>query len=179
VLNQLPDTALAFGNDLRTQVTNPFLGQILSGSLSQRTVSRAQLLRPFPHFAAVTSTAAGWAASTYHALEAKVEKRYAKGLTVLLSYTYSKLMDVAAGGFSGESLSSDVIQDWNNLEAERSVSTLDQTHRFLINGVYELPFGKQFRQPASALLAGWEVGAILSVFTGRPLGVTSATHNTL
>jgi outer membrane receptor protein involved in Fe transport len=172
VLNQIPDAALALGNDLRTQVPNPFFGQIASGPLAQRTVSRAQLLRPFPHFDAVASTNANWAASIYHALQVKVEKRYARGFTVLGAYTYSKMMDDATGQFSGEALGGGGFQNWNSLRADRSVSSLDQTHRFIVNTVWALPFGSGRRW------GGWEFGAVFSAFSGGPLGITSATNNT-
>ena len=59
-LNQLPDSALALKDDLRTLVPNPFFGQITSGILAQSTVARAQLLRPYPHFDGVTSSNASW-----------------------------------------------------------------------------------------------------------------------
>lgn len=177
-LNQLPDSALALGNELRRQVPNPFFGQIRTGPLSSRTVSRAQLLRPFPHFDGVNSSLAGWASSSYHALQAKIEKRYSKGFTVLGSYTYSKMMDYGTGGFSGEALGGGGIQNWNNLLADRSVSSLDQTHRFIVNAVYELPFGKNLRGAGGKLIGGWELGVVLSAFSGGPLGIASATNNT-
>lgn len=176
-LNQLPHSALALGNALRDQVQNPFFGKIASGILSMPTVSRAQLLRPFPQFDNVTSANANWASSIYHALEAKVEKRYARGLTVTASYTFSKLIDYGIGAFAGESLPSGGLQDWSNLRADRSVSLLDQTHRFIVNTVYEIPFGKDLRG-AGKLVDGWEVSAILSLFSGGPIGVISAANNT-
>src|SRR5262249_54139627 len=63
-LNQLPPESLSQGDALRTQVTNPFFGEIAVGPLAQRTVARAQLLRPFPQFDNVGSQGAGWASSS-------------------------------------------------------------------------------------------------------------------
>ena len=168
-LNQLPDSALAQTNNLRTQVANPFYGQITSGILAQTTVSRAQLLRPYPQFDSVTSVLANWASSSYNGLEIRAEKRAGKGLTVLASYTWSKLMDYASGAFSGETLGADAIQNWNNLRAERSVSALDQTQRFIASVVYELPFGKTLHGALGKAVAGWQVSAIVSRFSGPPL----------
>jgi len=177
-LNQLADAALQLGNDLRTQVTNPFFGQIATGLLSQRTVSRAQLLRPYPHFDSVTSAAATWASSTFHALEARAEKRLGWGLTALGSYTYSKLMDLATGQFSGESLGGGGIQNWNNLRGDWGVSSLDQTHRLILNTVYALPLAGNLPRPARKLVGGWEIGVIFSAASGGPLGISAATNNT-
>jgi hypothetical protein len=177
-LNQLPAAALALKDTLRSQVTNPFSGQISSGILSSNTVSYAQLLRLYPQFDQVSSVLADLANSTYHALEVKFEKRYSRGLTLLASYTWSKNIDLNIGAFSGDSISAGSIQDFNNLRNEYAPSALDQTHRYVANGVYELPFFKGQRGFTGRLLGGWEAGAILSLFSGSPLGLTEATSTT-
>ncbi len=178
VWNQLPDSALSLGNALRDQVTNPFFGQIAVGALSQPRVARAQLLRPFPHFDAVTSQNASWASSNYNAMEVKVEKRYASGVSAMVAYTWSKLFDYGVGPFAGEVLGADGFQNNNDLASEWGVSTTDQTHRLLFNAVYELPFFKNNRSAVGRLLGGWQVGGIWSAFSGGPLGISSQTNNT-
>ncbi|HLJ15249.1 MAG TPA: TonB-dependent receptor [Bryobacteraceae bacterium] len=177
-LNQIPDADLALGNALRNQVANPFYGQISGGILSSPTVGYAQLLRPYPQFDTVTSDLANLANSTYHALEVKIEKRYSHGLTIMGSYTYSKDIDLNIGTFSGDSISAGVIQDYNNLKGEYAPSALDQTHRIIANAVYELPFFKSRHGFTGRALGGWEVGAILSMFSGSPLGISEATSTT-
>ena len=176
--NQLPDSALALGNALRDQVANPFYGKIQTGILASPTVSRAQLLLPYPQYGAVTADNANWAPSSYNGLNVKLEKRYATGLTIVVAYTYSKLMDVATGPWSGETLGAGGIQDWNNLRLERSVSSLDQTQRIIFNTVYALPLGKGLHGAAGKLIAGWEISGIYSAFSGSPLGISSAVNNT-
>ncbi|MEO7143559.1 MAG: carboxypeptidase regulatory-like domain-containing protein, partial [Bryobacteraceae bacterium] len=104
-LNQIPTADLALGNALRTQVPNPFYGKIASGILASPMISEAQLLRPYPQYDGVTSVLANIANSTYHALEAKFEKRYSRGLTLLASYTYSKSVDLGIGAFAGDIIS--------------------------------------------------------------------------
>ncbi len=176
--NQLSPEYLSQGNALRTLVPNPFLGQIAVGTLAQPTVTRAQLLRPYPQFDGVTSQQSSWAASSYHALLTKIEKRYASGLSILFSHTWSKQMDYGAGPFAGETVGASSIQDNYNLLAEWSPSTLDQTHRFIANAVYELPFYKTKSGVAGRVLGGWQLGGIWSAFSGGPLGITAATNNT-
>jgi len=177
-LNQLPDADLSLNDGLRQQALNPFYGQISVGTLASKTVSQAQLLRPYPHFLDVTSQNASAAYSTYHALQVKVEKRYAKGLTLLTSYTYSKMMDLNTGDWSGETLGGGGIQDSNNRRADWSVSSLDQTHRLSVNAVYQLPFFRTQHGFISRIFGGWEAGMIGSLFSGGPLGITSAVNNT-
>jgi hypothetical protein len=88
------------------------------------------------------------------------------------------MMDLATGGWSGETLGSGAIQDWNNRNSDWSVSSLDQTHRLTANVVYELPFFKAQRGLASHVLGGWEAGAIVSLLSGGPLSITFAVSNT-
>lgn len=177
-LNELPDADLALGSQLRTLVSNPFYLQITNGTLASATVARAQLLLPYPQFGQVTSDSADLANSTYHALEAKFEKRYSHGVTVLGSYTYSKNMDLGIGAFSGDNVSAGVIQDYNNLRGEYAPSALDQTHRFVGNVVYELPFFKTRKGILSSAFGGWELGAIVSLYSGSPLGISESTSTT-
>lgn len=176
--NQLQPDFLSQGDGLRQQVANPFFGRIAVGALAQRTVARAQLLRPFPHFDGVASQSAGWASSTYHAFEASVERRYKSGLSMLVAYTFAKLMDYGTGPFAGEALGASTIQNHHNLAAEWSPSTLDQTHRYVSSAVYELPFFRNRTGAAAKLLGGWQIGGIWTGFSGGPLGVSSAVNNT-
>lgn len=176
--NQLPDSALQLGDALRQQVANPFYPQIKVGILANPTVARGQLLRPYPQFDAVTAQNSTFASSTYHALQAKVEKRYSKGLTLLAAYTYSKVIDFSTGAFSGEPLGGGAFQNWNNLSPDRAVSSLDQTHRLVLSTVYELPFFRNQKNWKNLTAGGWEVGAIFSALSGSPLGISSATNTT-
>ena len=177
-LNQIPDSALALGDGLRTQVPNPFAGQIPSGILAAATVTRAQLLRPYPQFDGVTSVNTTWASSVYHALTLKAEKRYSKGLSVMGSYTYSKAMDNGIGTFAGETTGGSGFQNNNNLRAERSVSELDQTNRVVVNSVYEVPFFKNGKGVAGKFLGGWQMGVIFLAYSGNPLGIGASVNNT-
>ena len=176
--NQLRSDQLALGDRLRETVPNPFFGKIAVGALSGATVARAQLLRPYPQFDAVTGQNSTYGSSTYHALEMKVEKRYASGLSMLASYTYSKMMEIGNSGFSGEALGSGGFQNWNDLGSEKSVGISDQTHRVIVNAVYELPIFKLSKGFKRAVLGGWQVSGIWSGFSGGPLGVSSNVNNT-
>ena len=177
-INTLPDSALAMGAALRNQVANPFYGKISSGILAQKTVSQAQLLRPYPQFDTITSVNNSWANSRYHALQVKMEKRYARGLTILGAWTFSKLMDYGVGAFGGETLGGASFQNWNNLKGEWGTSTSDQTNRLVLNAVYELPFFKNSKGVLHHALGGWQVGAIGSFISGGPLGMGAAVNNT-
>jgi len=107
--------------------------------------------------------------SRYNALQAKVEKRYSKGLTFIASYSYSK--SIALGDTAG-------VQNALNWASDRAVSSQDMTHHFVGSAVYALPFGKgqtfgaHWNHWANAILGGWSVGPIVTVDSGIPLNLT-------
>jgi hypothetical protein len=99
-INQLTPEQLAIGAPLLTKVPNPFFGTIpASSSIGQKTTTNAQLLKPFPEFTNVTFFRNNIGNSNYNAVQAKIEKRFSRGLAVLFSYTRSKLIDDASSVF--------------------------------------------------------------------------------
>ena len=116
--------------------------------------------------------------SIYHALIAKLEKRFSNGFTVLGSYTFSKEISDTCGDAGAGNTTGCGFQDTRDLRAERSVANEDIPHRFVTSGVYELPFGKGSRWgsglPAVArgVLGGWSVGSIVVYASGQPYNVT-------
>lgn len=166
-------------------VTNPFYGKIATGALSGPTVAQSQLLLPYPQFTGVTLGAGSFfGASVYNALELKVERRFANGFSILGSYTWSKLMDnvpPTTTGFPGGSFAGGSTQDWDNLRAEWALATFDTPNYLAINGIYELPFGKDrkwFNQNRAAnyLIGGWQLNGIGTVLSGTPQQVFMAAN---
>ncbi|MBI3683546.1 MAG: TonB-dependent receptor [Acidobacteria bacterium] len=111
--------------------------------------------------------------STYHALLAKVERRFSGGFNLLASYTYGHSID---GGSSNNDSSDPGPQDSRNLKAHRGNSNFDIAHRFVMSGVLELPFGKGKPYATSgvmnAIAGGWQLSGIWSAQTGLPYTVT-------
>lgn len=159
-------------------VPNPFLGVITdaTSSLSLPTVQRGALLRPFPQYTGVTSTHPTIGNSVYHALMARVERRFAQGFTILGAYTFSKNINnnnqAGVGPDTG-------IQDPYNLRAERSVDSQDVPHRLVISGVYELPFGRgkafggAWPRAFDLIAGGWQLNGIATYQAGFPLIISS------
>ncbi|MGI8989447.1 MAG: carboxypeptidase regulatory-like domain-containing protein [Bryobacteraceae bacterium] len=184
--DQLPDQYLALGDNLRTLVANPFYGIVTTGALSASTVQLGQLLRPYPQFNSVIATTNSYGNSIYHALQAKLERRFTRGFSLLVSYTYSKLIDdvlpsTANLGFAGESFSLGNIQDYYNRRTERAVASFDTPHFLAINGNWELPFGNgkallNRHGWVDALAGGWQLNGIATMHSGAPLGLTTVTN---
>ena len=106
-LNQLTTAQLAQGPSLQTSVPNPYFGQIPASSpLGGKTISTAQLLKPYPRFQNVATYRNNSGNTNYNAIQTKVEQRFSHGLSFLFAYTHSKLMDDASSVFSSTVLSS-------------------------------------------------------------------------
>lgn len=149
---------------LSQNVANPFYPLLPGTGLAGDTVSRSQLLSPYPQFTSVTTqTNDGY--SWYHSLQTRVEKRFDQGYTIMGSWTWSKNMEA--------------VSFLNPMDArpERVISPNDRTHRLVINGIYELPFGMGRRYAAGArgvvgkLIEGWQFDAIYQIQSGDPLGL--------
>lgn len=119
-------------------------------------------------------------ASDYHGLQLKAEQRFHRGLSFLLTYTFSKSIDLACSGYIGAEGCN--IQQPYNLAAERSVSSYDLTHISNASFIYELPVGRGRAlgirgRGLDVLAGGWQVSGILSFRSGLPLTPALATDN--
>lgn len=178
--NSLPDKYLSMGNALLAQAENPFYGSVQNGSLSGPTVSQEQLLLPYPQFSGVTlGGVTSYGASSYNALQVKVEKRISNGFSLLAAYTWSKFMDnipSTESGFPGASFFEPGLQDWNNLKANRSLSDFDVPQNLTVSASCQLPFGhnKRFLNNnaiADRVLGRWQFNTIVSASSGHPFSI--------
>ena len=186
-LNQLTAEQLSQGSSLLTSVTNPYFGQLPgSSSIGGRTVSAAQLLKPYPRFQNVATYRNNSGTTNYNAIEAKVEQRLSHGLALSVAYTHSKLIDDASSVFSSTVLSSPnsnslVAADTFRPYLERDSSSGDMPNVTAISTTYDLPAGRNHRFASSGIsnvvLGGWRLNGILSLQSGMPITVTQATNN--
>lgn len=173
-LNQLPAADLAMGKALLKKVPNPFYGQIpKSSSLGGKTITEQQLLRAYPRFTNVALFRDNVANSTYNALQAKLEKRFSRGLTFTFAYTLSKLIDDASTYFSqaiftGPVLSSIGAADAFNRHLEKDLSTGDIPRVFSAGWVYDIPRWWK--------VSGWQIGGLVRVQSGDMVPVSQATN---
>ena len=191
-LNALPDSVTAqaasdtncasgnFGNCFLTQqVANPFYPKITQGVLKNSTVTRNQLLRPFPQYSGLGNSGSFSGSSAYHAMEVKVQKRWADGGQLLGSYTYSHLMTNAENLTSwldgAVGLTTAGWQDFNNPQSNYSISSYDARQRLVASYVYQLPIGagKRFlghiNKAADGVIGGWGLEGITTFQRGFPL----------
>ena len=103
--------------------------------------------------------------STYKALLTRLDRRFSNGFQMTASYALSRFK-----AFGGDTLGlGATATDLNDLRKEFGPAGLDRTHRFVLSGVYELPW---FRNSDSAFarnaLGGWQVSMISTMFSGVP-----------
>jgi hypothetical protein len=183
-MNQILPELMRQENRLLELVPNPFFGLVSGGILAQPTVQRGQLLRPFPHFNTAMPMSAGWGNSNYHALQARFEKRFSAGASLMASYTWSKTISDASDGIWND-IQANLQRSWYCRACERAISTYDQPQRLITSFTYELPFGKGKRfgagwnRAADLLLGDWQTNGILTLAGGQPLriGLSQNTSN--
>ena len=99
--------------------------------------------------------------ANYQALEAKFERRFSNGFSILSGYTFSKTLEGGIG------------QRTTILAPEKRLSFQHLPHRFFTAAVWDLPFGTG-RQLASdgtigKVVGGWQLSPILEVQRGLPV----------
>jgi hypothetical protein len=105
----------------------------------------------------------------------EVRRRMSSGLSLQGSYTFSKVISDSEG--SQSTLES--YRTLRNLRLDRHRANFDQTHRFIANGIYELPFGpgRYFLSGGPGvvrkLVEGWQVGSIINWQTRGPFLINS------
>jgi len=118
--------------------------------------------------------------SSYDALQLQVRKEFAKGLSLLASYTYSKAIDVTSllltCGFGA------TLQNPNDISGDRGLANFDQRQRLVLSFNYVTPKLSQKMSNsavAKAVLDEWEIGTISSFGSGFPFTVVSGRDNSL
>lgn len=156
-------------------VANPFRGQLTGTAVrntlnTSSTISREQLLRPYPEFGQViTTTNQGY--SWYHSLQVSIQKRFSQGYMVAGTYTFSKFMQA-----------SEFLNPSDPMPLE-SISDMDSPHRITVSPIWELPFGRgkkagaSLNKVATELISGWQLQGIYAFQSGRPINFQQSVAN--
>lgn len=160
-------------NFLDTPVTNPFRGVAGYEGTNLYTatvIARSQLLRPYPHYTGLSMERYD-GASSYHALQARAEKRFSQGYTVMGTYAWSKYLEQLT------------LLNPTDDRYEKRLSNADSPHRLALSGIYEIPFGRGRPFGSSwagwkqTLLGGFQLQGIFQYQAGRPLTLGNIYFN--
>jgi hypothetical protein len=171
-LNATPAQYLS-NSPVRDQRTIDFLGQSFPNPfrgthpIYGANISRANLLRPYPQFGSITvEEPIGY--NWYHSLQVRAEKRFSRGYTFQLAYTWSKLMEAVEFLNATDPMPYEVI------------SGMDRPHRLALSGIYELPFGRgrplanSLPRALDTIVGGWQLNGIVTWQSGQALGFGNA-----
>jgi hypothetical protein len=184
--NQLDPAFLSLGLSLQDRLPNPYQG-FVPGALGGATLTREQLLRPYPYYNQIAVTMAMNGNYNFHALLLTVQKRFSSGLTLLASFTGGKLISDSVRtmlNFGDFVEQVDIVGYQNgkfDRRRERSLDPTDVSKRLVLSGVYELPFGKGKalggnNRFVNTIVGGWHINSIVTMQTGLPVVVRGANN---
>ncbi len=176
-------------NPATVQVPNPIpalIGQA-TGNSGNGTINTWELGLPYQAFLG-ESYVGSLSTLNYNALEAKLQRAYSNGLTMMLNYTWSKTLGLAGGPSSSNYAESQINggvgpavaaplggNDYRNLQNNYGLMSYDIPQRFVGVVSYLLPTGKgQKLDPGNPLLrglvGGWQLGTVVTLQAGQPWG---------
>jgi hypothetical protein len=116
----------------------------------------------------------GYGPGSYHSLQATLDRSFAKGLFVKMSYTWSKTLNMA----DDDGTAGLAMWHWEPMiHRNYAPAGYDRRHMFTVGWMYELPFGrgKKFNMtgPLDYVLGGWRINGVFSAYTGTPFSMTA------
>jgi hypothetical protein len=154
---------------LNTQLPNPFAGLVPGTGLNTATVSRQNLLRPFPEFAgAINEDFIPIGYATYRGLETTMNKRLSHDIAAYVTYTWSRRRQAT-----------DLLNTWDEKTFE-DIDQNDRPQRLTITGLWGLPFGpgKALGGRTTGLVArlieGWQFNVIGEISSGTPINMNGS-----
>jgi hypothetical protein len=110
----------------------------------------------------------------YNALQARLERRFLRGLQFAANYTWSKAIGNAA---NNDSTPNEPAPAYWNLN--RAILPFSRAQNLSLQGMWELPFGKGkpwiSHGAGAAFLGGWRLNSIASFMTGLPFSVSASS----
>lgn len=164
IQRELPFNSVVEANYVANRGVNLFENNPINDPLPGPGAIQAR--RPYPQFGGINYTGQDNSTS-YHALQAKFQKRYSAGMWYLVSYTWSKSMNVANTPAVG-----------GDYAYERSLTSFDIPQNLTASVGYELPIGRGKRflsnsnAVATGVLGGWQLQGIVVLRSGRPFTPT-------
>lgn len=185
-VNTLSPTNFSLGTAyLNASVANPYAGMV-PGSLGAATITRANLLKPYPYYTSVYPNYQRGASYDGNYMYLTVQRRAQHGLQLVGAYTYGRLEDLplftSISTTPGAGIStSNGPQNPRNLKADYAVDTFDVRQRLTVTALYDLPIGKGQRFLSGdgwldRILGGFQYNMVMTLESGRPLLISGASN---
>jgi hypothetical protein len=158
------------------------IAQVPCANLAVGNPCRAaiDLLRPMPWVTSSATYARSIGYANYNAFEARFQQRLSRGLSALVSYTWSKSLDTSSGYFGsaegGLGGGNGTIQNFADRRTAYGISSYDITHFLSMSAIYELPFGKgktflNGGGPLSWIFGDWQTAYVVQARSGQPFNI--------
>jgi hypothetical protein len=105
--------------------------------------------------------------SNYHSLQAYLQRRFSGASQINVAYTWSHNIT------DNISDRSDAPENSYNIRLDRGRATLDRTHVFTANYIYDLPFFSKRHDFVGHTLGGWEISGLVTFQSGLWYTVTT------
>lgn len=170
--NQIPVQYLPLGSLLGQTLNATTLAQAqalfpnISIPFPNFTGTIGQALRPFPQYNGISNPWLDVGNSSYNSLQVSLNRRFSKGFTFMVNYTFSKELDDLAG-----------VRDPNKDFLERGPGGIDRPHVASATFLYQLPFGaghawNSQNRLLSTIVSRWQLSGIFTFSSGAPLSIT-------
>ena len=111
--------------------------------------------------------------TSYNALQASVQRRYSKGLTLGSNFTWSHgVGDIVTIGGSTSQAYGELPDIAHN---DRGNNDIDIRLRWALMANYELPFGRSFSGVRKIVAGGWQINSLAVWATGLPFTVINSS----
>ena len=107
--------------------------------------------------------------SFYDSLQLRLDRRLHRGLQLQASYTWSHSVNDASVSHGATDFGViQVVQHPFDSKFDRGLSNFHVAHNFVVNGMWEIPWGRGLTGAPGALFGRWQLGAILQMASGSP-----------
>jgi hypothetical protein len=180
-LNQLADSNFTQGAALNGN------GTCGNNVTNNKPLTLGQCLRPYLHYGNVKDSLSYNTQTIYHAMQARGQKRFGAGGTLMGNFTWAKMigntdtqlnfLEAGVQGANSSGGGAPSYQDYTNIHAERSPLTYDVPYRAVISYVLGLPIGKGQTLLSNAngvldrVVSGWAANGITTFQHGFRLPI--------
>ena len=145
----------------------------------QSTPDNIEGRRPFgPNFSSILAQSTAWT-SNYNSLQASVQKKMSRGLTLLAAYTWSHAIDTLSTPQAFRNAVGQQNGAMNNydLSLDRGNAAFDATQRFVVSYLYEFPEFQADNKFVQKVMNGWGVNGIVAFQSGTPFTILDPTDS--
>jgi outer membrane receptor protein involved in Fe transport len=103
--------------------------------------------------------------ANYNSLNARLERRFSRGVQAAFKYRWSKSLDEVSFGQPDSSVNETYPRD---LRTEYGPSDFDVTHFAVLSGIWDLPIFRNRHHGVGKVLGGWQLSGIFTIHSGFP-----------